>query len=150
MTYRLFDTGKCVITERQPAVTQGGLTFAFVGAPAQNTTVTFITETAQYVRELVDGKCSAPVEKMLGKVAVVMKSIDGNGIVHSTECESIVVTQLDTDRVLVCPDDANLPSAFADLLVENQIMRDRIGRMEEKIKELSDRIEEAYAGWDLF
>ena len=148
MIYKLLDTNTGVILTRQQHVVKGEAKIEVKGAP-DGANIIFITENREFVRKLECGFCVAPVAKMNGTVSVCVKALNERGRVRTWNCEGIVVTQLGEGNVLLVPDDMDMPAKFVQLLAENQEMRENMHKLENTIKELSQKVDGMLEGWDI-
>ena len=148
MKYKIFDTGKGVIVSRQAQSVQNDLEI-FFSEIVDGAHVIFETKTATLVREIDQGACSIPVDKMRGEVSVRIKERLTNGSMRTLDCESFLVSELQDGSVLVCPNDMDLPTKVAELFCENQELRNETRELRNALAALSGRLQEMAEGWDI-
>ena len=147
MTYRLFDTQRGIVIDRTPCVAEDEFAIAFLGVP-DGARVVFRVAELSFVREIRDGGCIAPVGKMCGTVSVCVSAVC-EGSIRRWTCEGLLITLLGDGSVLVRPDDADLAARYAEILSENQDLRDNLKRVEEDLEKLSRRLQDMADGWDI-
>lgn len=148
MIFRLLSNGKGVITSRQPKVVKDNATFLFNGAP-EGATAVFAPPGTVYYRPLQNGRCNIPSKYLEGDITVAV-SVNGEGSSKKRiPCESIKAEKLSDGSVLIVPNDCNLPEEFASLRVEVDELRTQHKSLEDKYRELEDRLDTYMSGYNL-
>ena len=148
MQYKLLDNGEGVILTRQPALISGDLYVDFSGAPSGATAIFESGDDSIY--RLLDGEtCDVPVDKLNGAVKVTVVLLDGSARPRKWACEELLAEKQQSGGTLISPNDMNLPQRFVELKLENEAIRQAQDRLEERVKDIEDRLENLLEGYDL-
>lgn len=147
MRIRLLDNEKGIILSRTPFLASADLPILFDGAPKGATASFHVGETSFY-RELKDGACLLPFKALNGVLSVAVSYFE-RGRRKRWECEGIRADVQEDGRVLVTPDDMDLPYRVKDLYLENQALRESLAELEKRFSKLSDRFDGILEGYDI-
>lgn len=156
MKYKLFNNGAGSIIDRRKQVANEKLAITFEGAPEGATAAFKTADGVTYYRAIVDGSCNIPVNEMIGAISVFVISIGSAGLsagrresLTRWECEGIVAEILSDGRVLVFPDDYDLPEKFCRMQLEMAEMKKTNEEILGKIQELSKALDDLKEGYNL-
>lgn len=156
MKYKLFDNGTGSIIDRRKEIVDDNLAITFDGSPDGTTAVFKTQDGVTYYRAIVGGACEIPIKEMNGAISVFVMFVGLRKLTTGKrdtlfrwECEGIVAESLKDGRVLVFPDDYNLPEKFLRLQLEMAEMRKTNEEILEKMQELSQALEELKEGYNL-
>lgn len=148
MEYRLLNDGQGVILTRQPKTVDGDLRVTFRGAP-DGAVALFASGDVKCFRTISDGACEVPRNLLGGAVSVSVICYDGTVRPRGWTCEGIFVTKLESGKLLVAPDDNNLPLEVVNLKIANHELREDLAELEEKFNKLSEKFTSMMEGYDL-
>lgn len=156
MKYKLFNNGAGSIIDRRKQVANDKLAITFEGAPDGATAVFKTVDGVTYYRAIVEGECEIPIKEMIGAISVFVISIGSAGFsagrresLTRWECEGIVVESLKDGRVIVFPDDYDLPEKFCRMQLEMAEMKKTNEEILAKIQELSKALDDLKEGYNL-
>lgn len=148
LKYKLLDSGEGILITRQPKLIPEEVYVSFSGAPPDATAI-FKTSEDSFYRNLTNGGCTAPINRMNGEVSVTVCVLNGTGTAPKWTCEGIVCEKHKHGGTLVFPNDMNIPQRFADIKIEFDEHKKYVKKLEEKLGALENKLSEILEGYDL-
>lgn len=148
MEYKILDNGTAIVLTRRSQLVYGDLDIAFLGAPSGATAI-FDSGSGSLYRPIHDGTCSVPADKLDGAVKVTVALLDGGVSSRKWACEELLAEKQKNGGTLVSPNDVSLSRFFVEMKLENEKIRQGQEYLEERIKELEDRLAKLFEGYDL-
>ena len=150
MEYKLFDE-KGVILTRQPTIVEAEdeMIVFFFDAPANATAIFETADGREYYRILSEGLCSISIAKIFGEIKVTVAVMGGDAPSVRWLCEEINIKLLEDGKVLISPNDMNLPQKVVDLQLENQEIKEMYRKLEARYEELNGKLDKIMEGYDV-
>jgi hypothetical protein len=148
LKYKLLDKGEGILITRQPLLVEEEIYVSFSGTPP-NATAIFSTSEASFYRNLVNGGCTAPINKMNGEVSVTVCVLEGSGAGQKWTCEGLKCDKHKDGGTVLFPNDMNIPEKFAKIEIEFDEHKKHCIQIEEKLKNLENKLSEILEGYDL-
>jgi hypothetical protein len=145
--YKLLDTGKGVLAKRSCEIVTSTVSLSFENAlPGAN--AFFACAGSVYYRPIVNGSCTIESSKLSGNVKVGVVRTDARGSLYKWDCEGLVIIRKE-GKVFVIPDDTELHETVAQLLLENQELRDNDKKLSDRVEKLEKEFERYFEGYDI-
>lgn len=145
--YKVLNNCTCVLISRQSLVVEErNICLRFIDAP-QHSTVEVLAAGVSLYRELIDGECTIPVDKLRGDIKVTLLVLDSTVPLKKWTCEELRGDVLRDGSMLLCPNDLNLPQVVADLRIENDRIAKEYVQLKEQIKKINERIDKIYEAY---
>lgn len=146
MKYRVLNNGKAVLLSYAPEKISGSLELEFLGETAGVFAVLNTGERVIY-RELREGRCF--IERGLLDEGALKVSLTAQGELSlEVRCDALQVVKT-SECDVVFPDVTDGALLARELRIENDEIRDAIGKADERIGELERKFAEVYEGYDL-
>lgn len=147
MVIKLLDNKSGVILTRQPELVREEAVFKFIGAP-EGATAIFESNGENLYRPLNEGSCVVYVGKLKGEVRISVSVLEGQADACLWSCEGLKVEPVKHSK-LIMPNDMNLPERYIELKLENEEIRISQVRLEQRMAELEEKLENIMEGYDL-
>ncbi len=148
MEYKLLDNGKGFILTRQPEIVQRHLFITFSGAPENATAIFEKADGDSLYRQLQDNTCGLPAHFLDGNIKVSVTVLDGSKNAPQWRCEEIKALK-QTNGVLVCPNDMNIPAQMVEIQLEQQTIKEELVKLTDNYSELNKKLEKLLEGYDI-
>lgn len=147
MEYKLLKKNRGIILTRQPELIKDELIITFAGAPDKATAIFDNGDNSLY-RQLEDGSCAVPALFLKGETRVTVTLLNGAVNAPKWACEGIKGTET-KGGVFVCPNDMDVPSKIADILIAQDEITDKIGELMKMYSGLETKLNRLLEGYDV-
>ena len=147
MEYKLLNNGRAVLVTRKPEVIYDDLTVSFSGAPEGATAVIEILGITLY-RDIKDGVCSIPWEKLKGDIKITVMHLNGTIPTPTWSCDEISAEALKDEGILIYPNSLDLERIISDLRLENDHIRQENEDNKKTLKAIQTRLEDIMNAYD--
>ncbi len=147
--YKLLDNNTGVILTRQPETAAEELLLSFKGAPEEATAIIETGNGKVYYRKLMGTSCGIATHRFAGDIKITVALLDGSARPRKWICEELKTERLDGGRILVCPNDMNLPDTVTALRIENGEIRQELKELRGELARLIQRLENLMEGYDI-
>ena len=148
MEYKLLKNNRGVILTRQPELINDELIITFTGAPNKATAIFDNGDSGSIYRLLKDSSCAVPAAFLTGETRVTVALLDGAADAPKWACEGIKGTKT-KDGIFVCPDDMDVPSKIADVLIAQDEITDKISELMKMYSGLESKLNKLLEGYDI-
>ena len=135
MIYKVLNNNTAVLLTMSPQIIYGNLRISFEDAPG-NVTAIFKCGDASYYRELKDGICEIPSDKLSGEVKISLAILDTKTPLQKWICDSLNAQRTKDGGVLVSLKDLIAPETVAKLRIENQNIRNEFAAVRSELQRL--------------
>ena len=146
--YKLLESGEGIIITREPQIFIGNVEICFLNAPTE-TSVILENEGRSFHRALDKGRCAVPGGKLSGSIKVTAISVRGDLPPKKWRCDSIKAAHTETGGVLIFPNDTDVGKKIMELKLADAELRSFADSLNARIKELEERLNKLYEGYDL-
>ena len=146
MLYRLCNNGRAILLNRQFKILRDKLVISINEANDVYTAVIKIDDKIYY-RTIKDGRTD--LDKSLITPGVITVSIIKNDEIKPTWVGDELYADVDNQVIIVGGNTLQYDILLNELRVENDVYRERMGELENKINELTRHYEEIYAGYEI-
>lgn len=148
MEYKLLKKNRGVILTRQPELIKDELIITFAGAPDKATAIFDNSNGGSLYRQLEDGTCAVPASFLTGETRVTVTLLDGSSNTPKWACEGIKGTET-KGGVFVCPNDMDVPSKIADVLIAQDEITEKIDELMKMYSGLDSKLNKLLEGYDI-
>ena len=148
MEYKLLSNHTGIILTRHPEQIADELRVTFTGAPKGATAIFESVDGESAYRELSEGSCSVPAALVVGEVKVAVAMFGGNTQAERWICEEIK-GEVREGKVVVLPNDMNLPLVVASLRLEMDALRVSAKEMLDRCAALEEKWDSFMSGYDI-